>query len=1020
MHKLVSNKLFNFLFIGTIIMVVFGFQNGHFFIAKAFNNKVNILPGNFSLVQNEGSEMRWQEASNAFIQDLFNDNEFQDFNKQNSTYIVQGEIAEDDIEEIDSLDDSEEKSSSDAVEASEDKETPISSGSSSGGGGSSSQNNSTETQEENKINESDEGDEKANAESLDDIENAGNEEVDEETSVKGIEYPSAMEIDNENNSDSSQESVESKSSEGDDSSEVIDEQEESASSPVEDTLKEPEISSPEPSIPENNSSNSSPTSESQEVSILDGFKSFLSFFNIDSLFSLEEANAENDILSQELIFSDFFVPISVDENNLSNLALNLSFASHSEYNRDSLRIEYKIDEDWNELDELFLEHEISNKDNFGYFSYAFPNSISLDELANLQIRLTYLNPDYLEEGGIELYLDAIWLELEYNSKFEINGDVELQDDEFMDVVFEEAEGETAVVEKNFDLEQLSEKFDFQSRETPKFNFKFSKRKKMLSKIVSAITGIFSDEYDDISIKARVLSSGDDELPVDINIKYIKDGEFELELGELPRHFKPGKQSIEIIIEKNGEIFIDQKDFTWGVFAINFDKSIYLENELAYIQMAVLTDTGDTVCDAKLKIEVESPDGRAQILSTEEGTIYYSGKCGPNNVIDIPDYYAYYNVDEAGIYDVKLTIITDSEERVISDSFKVQESVLFEVERIGPTRIYPWEDYEMKFRILANADYKGTFTEFLPTNFKIVEKKQDGKLLNTEEVADNIAVIEKELVWQIDWKAGHEYILTYTVDFPNISPEFYLLGPAKAEGLVYWEDGEKNKIEPDAIDFVEARQWQIASDDQTSYGTAGAYDFVVPAGVSSITAKIWGAGGGAGGCDDDTVAGGDGGGGGFVTGTIAVTPLETLRVIVGAGGVGGGVGGNNVSGDGGGGGGESALRRGVATYLFVAGSGGGGGGGDDNAGMADGGAGGAGGGNTGVDGADAGSGSAAPGGAGGSQIIGGAGGNSANDYDGTDGGYLSGGNGGGEPVAGGGAGGAPGGGAGGAKDRKSVV
>ncbi len=152
---------------------------------------------------------------------------------------------------------------------------------------------------------------------------------------------------------------------------------------------------------------------------------------------------------------------------------------------------------------------------------------------------------------------------------------------------------------------------------------------------------------------------------------------------------------------------------------------------------------------------------------------------------------------------------------------------------------------------------------------------------------------------------------------------------------------------------------------TELTSPGGSSFVVPAGVTEITVKLWGGagGGGAGGDGED---GGNGGGGGFAQCTLTVTPGESLNVHVGGGGEGGGTG--SSAGEGGGGGGRSAVLRG-GTALCVAGAGGGGGGGDDDNNN-DGGNGGPGGGTTGGAGANAGD---ADGGQGGTQAAGGAGG-----------------------------------------------
>jgi hypothetical protein len=129
---------------------------------------------------------------------------------------------------------------------------------------------------------------------------------------------------------------------------------------------------------------------------------------------------------------------------------------------------------------------------------------------------------------------------------------------------------------------------------------------------------------------------------------------------------------------------------------------------------------------------------------------------------------------------------------------------------------------------------------------------------------------------------------------------------------------------------------------------GNQTFTVPAGVTQITVKAWGAGGGGGG-NDDTVAGGSGGGGAFVNAVLSVTPGQTFSTVVGVGGLagasdragtgsgaGGGAGSGGAaggqpgtqgdSGAGGGGGGGTFLYNSSNVIVLVAGGGGGGGGG----------------------------------------------------------------------------------------------
>lgn len=169
-------------------------------------------------------------------------------------------------------------------------------------------------------------------------------------------------------------------------------------------------------------------------------------------------------------------------------------------------------------------------------------------------------------------------------------------------------------------------------------------------------------------------------------------------------------------------------------------------------------------------------------------------------------------------------------------------------------------------------------------------------------------------------------------------------------------------------------------------------YTVPAGVTCITVKAWGAGGGGGGGGAARL-GGNGGGGGYAESTINVTPGQQLTIRVGGNGNGGATGtGTDNSGSGGSGGGYSGVFTGTpsqANAIVVAAGGGGGGGGDNQTAAPNAGAGGAGGANTGATGG--GGGGTVGGGGGGTLAAGGAAGNG--DGTPTAGSALTGGNGG---------------------------
>jgi len=281
---------------------------------------------------------------------------------------------------------------------------------------------------------------------------------------------------------------------------------------------------------------------------------------------------------------------------------------------------------------------------------------------------------------------------------------------------------------------------------------------------------------------------------DINSEFSfeDNGEFSVRLDK-PSEFRPGLYKLIVKIEDNStsspEVQMFEQEFRWGVLAINTNKSIYLPNEQAYIQIAALQDDGHKICDANLKLEITEPNG--QVASPE---VQKSGECGPDNVTDIPDYFAFYQIAATGTYQMRLTNLNNGYE--IEDSFEVRESVAFDVERIGPTRIYPPVNYEMEMIIKANQDFTGQVIEKVPASFEITETGD-----KRQETGDE----EKNIIWEVDWKTEGNYELNYQFDAPDISPYLYLLGP-----LEFTESGS-----PEASIFRETRQWQIAADSPTA-------------------------------------------------------------------------------------------------------------------------------------------------------------------------------------------------------------
>jgi hypothetical protein len=360
---------------------------------------------------------------------------------------------------------------------------------------------------------------------------------------------------------------------------------------------------------------------------------------------------------------------------------------------------------------------------------------------------------------------------------------------------------------------VSDKNIFQSNEQLTFQFVYKNKTNIFYKFTDVILGLFGSSKEEApEIKTKIFQPDGKEIDnIASEIKY-ENGKISLDLNHnhFQQEFKPGKYKVEVEVTENGKTYTQNQEFVYGVLAINTNKSIYLPNEEAYLQFAALQDDGHTICDANLKLEVRSSKFGVTTLSTEDGTIKYSGECKGDNVTDKPDYFAYYKVEGIGKYEMKLTNIDNGYE--ITDSFEVQESVLFDIERIGPTRIWPGADYDMKIKIKANQDFEGEIVETVPMLFAVTE--QTGAMQNS--VSDNYT---KTIIWQAKINKGETKELNYTIDFPSISPYFYLIGPITL-------------YQRESAVFSEQRKWQIASDATatqvggiaTNGGGADAWDF----------------------------------------------------------------------------------------------------------------------------------------------------------------------------------------------------
>lgn len=380
---------------------------------------------------------------------------------------------------------------------------------------------------------------------------------------------------------------------------------------------------------------------------------------------------------------------------------------------------------------------------------------------------------------------------------------------------------------------------FKPNERLTFTLDLGQNPKLSAKYQSILKNVYAQENhetqtniyrdDQLKISANLYSTVTKKtLDIPLEINKESDTRFQITANNQDYQLVPGKYDLNVEVQKGEEKLSFKQDFTWGVLALNTNKSIFTPGEAAQISMAVLDNQGKMVCNADVILEIKDPQGNIKQLTTKGGQIVVNKNCQKKEFIEEPDFETVYQVGSPGKYEMRLTSITKNGSYTIRDSFEVKDSVSLDVERITATRIYPVLEYPVKIIIKANTDFSGTVVERVPDDFKIISSSkglvEKEKIEQTEEqnIASNLDNKPKlvqaitfyqepgnhsissygnyqDISWSVDLKKGEEFQIVYTYKAPEISPEFYLLGP-----LVF-----KNKLGKEV--FKEARQWQIASD-----------------------------------------------------------------------------------------------------------------------------------------------------------------------------------------------------------------
>lgn len=341
-----------------------------------------------------------------------------------------------------------------------------------------------------------------------------------------------------------------------------------------------------------------------------------------------------------------------------------------------------------------------------------------------------------------------------------------------------------------------QKTDFQAKENPSFLITSStsptpitSMNPFIKAFQTLIMPVFAQNVSLATVSAQITDSNNNPIPIPAAIQRLNSNTLQITLNK-GNSFQPGDFHL-VVTDGNDSVI---QDFSWGVLALNLDKSIYLPNQTADIQMAALDNNGSVLCNAILTLTITDPANRVTTLSTVDKTITVNSVCETHTITVQPDYETHYAVNTPGLYSMSLVAVTANGSHSITDSFSVANSVAFDITRKSATRIYPPNTYPMNFNILFNQDYTGTIEETIPNNFIILPATYSLSFTNTQTVNNNTI-----LIWKITAKKGTTLSLGYNFQTPNISPQFYLLGPLQLF------DNNHNLL------FAEQRQWEIAAD-----------------------------------------------------------------------------------------------------------------------------------------------------------------------------------------------------------------
>lgn len=482
--------------------------------------------------------------------------------------------------------------------------------------------------------------------------------------------------------------------------------------------------------------------------------------------------AQYELANSKLVCSGFQLAENIPPEAVEiSGTVTLSFAADTyEGNEDIIVFSYSLDggENWTALDSFALLDVMSNEIKEGYWSYPVTDLAQVLNNDSFLVRVEYVSEP--TEEVTTTYVDGIALDIQYFEEKRISGQSE-------EVLISANKGITSEVTPVATIEiEKDSAFKFLGVPTKK-------------REVKSVQLIHPDG-----------SVAEPETTIE---KKGNKGAIQEEYHIQPENFdKPGVYKASFAIEEDGVVEEKTEEFAWGILSLNTSKSVYRPGETAHFSISAFNAEGNFVCDADLSIRVANPKGKTATLTTTNGDISRSPNCGPKVITNTADYVASIEKLIKGDYSLTLTGIIDGESYNITEGFSVDKNVPFDVTRIGPSRVYPVAQYEMFLEIIPKEDYFGTVTEWVPNLIEILEINENGTIRTSDEVNNIIS-------WQVDWKKGKAYTLSYKFESPTLIDYHFQLGPANF--IDYRKEDKNPDPLAEAVGWKEQRPWQIESD-----------------------------------------------------------------------------------------------------------------------------------------------------------------------------------------------------------------